>query len=61
MVYMLRIKQYKSKETTSPIEFERPVIKSLILNIRKQEILRKMEDDIYNEAVEKKTFQNLVK
>jgi hypothetical protein len=61
MVYMVRFRDYKSKEGTSPIEFERPVIKSLIINIRKQEILRKMEEDIYKEAQEKKTFQNFVK
>jgi hypothetical protein len=61
MVYMVRFKDYKSKESLSPLEFERPVIKSLIINIRKQEILRKMEDDIYKEALDKKTFQNFVK
>jgi hypothetical protein len=61
MVYMVRIKDYKSKEGISPLEFERPVIKSLIVNIRKQEILRKMEDDIYQEAKDKKLFQNYVK
>jgi hypothetical protein len=61
MVYMVKIKDYKSREGISPIEFERPVIKSLIINIRKQEILRKMEEDIYKEAREKKTFQNFVK
>lgn len=61
MVYMVRVSNYKSKESISPLEFERPVIKSLIINIRKQEILRKMEDDIYKEAVEKKNFQNFVK
>lgn len=61
MVYMVRFKDYKSKESLSPLEFERPVIKSLIINIRKQEILRKMEDDIYKEAIDKKTFQNFVK
>ncbi len=61
MVYMVRIRDYKSKESVSPLEFERPVIKSLIINIRKQEILRKMEDDIYKEAIDKKTFQNYVK
>lgn len=60
MIYMVRIKEYKSKESISPIEFERPVIKSLIINIRKQEILRKMEEDIYKEAKDKKTFQNFV-
>lgn len=61
MVYMVRIKDYKSKEGVSPLEFERPVIKSLIINIRKQEILRKMEEDIYREALDKNTFQNFVK
>lgn len=61
MVYMVRFNDYKSKENLSPLEFERPVIKSLIINIRKQEILRKMEDDIYKEALDKKTFQNFVK
>ncbi len=60
MVYMVKFTDYKSKENISPIEFERPVIKSLIINIRKQVILRKMEEDIYREAVEKKTFQNFV-
>jgi hypothetical protein len=33
----------------------------LIINIRKQEILRKMEEDIYREALDKNTFQNFVK
>jgi hypothetical protein len=61
MVYMVKIRDYKSKEGISPIEFERPVIKSLIINIRKQEILRKMEEDIYKEAQDNKTFQNFVK
>lgn len=61
MVYMVRLKDYKSKESVSPLEFERPVIKSLIINIRKQEILRKMEEDIYKEGLEKKSFQNFVK
>lgn len=61
MIYMVRIGAYKSKESISPLEFERPVIKSLIINIRKQEILRKMEEDIYKEASENKTFQNFVK
>jgi len=60
VVYMVKIKSFKTKESISPLEFERPVIKSLIINIRKQEILRKMEEDIYNEGVSKKTFQNFV-
>lgn len=61
MVYMVKLNNYKSKESISPIEFERPVIKSLILNIRKQEILRKMEDDIYKEALESKSFETYIK
>lgn len=61
MIYMVRFKDYKSKESVSPIEFERPVIKSLIINIRKLEILRKMEEDIYKEGLDKKSFQNFVK
>lgn len=61
MVYMVKINDYKSKESISPIEFERPIIKSLILNIRKQQILRKMEEDIYNEAVQNKSFETYLK
>lgn len=57
MYYLLHIKQYKTSQDVSPIEFEKERIKSLILHLRKTQILQKMEDDLYREAIEKNNIE----
>jgi len=61
LVYLLNIHDYKIKESLSPLEFEKSRIRSILLNIRKRELLRKAEEDIYREAIDKKTFEIYVK
>lgn len=61
LVYLLNIHDYKIKESLSPLEFEKSRIRSIILNIRKRELLRKTEEDIYREAVDEKKFEIYVK
>lgn len=55
--YLLNIKDYKIKEMLSPLVFEKNRIKSIILNIRKMMMLKKLEDDLYQEALQKKKFE----
>lgn len=57
LVYMLKIHDYKIKESLSPLEFEKSRISGIILNIRKRELLQKAEEDIYHEGIENKKFE----
>ncbi len=52
-VYFLNIKGFKIRETISPLGFEVNNIKNMILNKRKLELITKMKEDIYNEALNK--------
>jgi hypothetical protein len=50
--YFINIIDFKIKEQISPIDFEREKIKNIILNKRKIELFKKLEEDIYNAALE---------
>ncbi len=55
--YFVNIKGFMIKNSTSPIAFEKDRIKSIIINKRKLELINKMKEEVYNEAVEKKQFE----
>lgn len=55
--YFVRVKEYKIKESVSPLSFEVPNIRAILLNKRKSEMLSKMEDDLYQAALRKKNFE----
>ncbi|MGI8893411.1 MAG: hypothetical protein ACR2GN_08115 [Bacteroidia bacterium] len=55
--YLVNIKGFKIKSGTSPLAFEKENIKSMILNQRKLQLLKEMEQDAYQEAVRKSTFE----
>lgn len=57
MVYLVRFCDYLVKESTSPIEIVRNRIRSIILNKRRNEMLRKMNDDLYEKAVREKAIK----
>ncbi|MBU0488762.1 MAG: peptidyl-prolyl cis-trans isomerase [Bacteroidetes bacterium] len=59
-VYLLNIKGFRIKETISPLNFEVDKIRSIILNKRKLEIIRQLEEDIYQEGVRKKNFVTFI-
>jgi len=55
--YMVRIFEYKTKESVSPLSFEVQNIRSVILNKRKFDLLSRMEEDLFNDALKKKKFE----
>lgn len=56
-IYMVNIKDFQVKETTSPLSFEKENIKNIIINTRKLELVKKMEEEIYHEAIDKNYFE----
>jgi hypothetical protein len=55
--YFLSILEYKLRGSVSPLSFERDKIKSLILNKRKIDLLVKMREDVYQQAVNDKKIE----
>ena len=55
--YLLNIKDFKIKESVSPLSFERDKIRDIIINKRKVDLINKMQEEVYQEAVEKNRFE----
>lgn len=51
--YLIKIIDFKLKESTSPLSFERENIKSIIVNKRKIDIINKMHKEVYDDAYSK--------
>jgi ubiquitin len=49
--YFLNIKGFKIRNSLSPLSFESINIKNIILNKRKLQLITKMKEDIYNDAI----------
>jgi hypothetical protein len=49
--YFVNIKGFKIRNSLSPISFETENIKNIILNKRKLQLIAKMKEDVYNDAV----------
>jgi hypothetical protein len=56
-VYLVRFKDFKIKENVSPLNFEKQRIHDIILNKRKIELINRMQDDIYSNALKKNVFE----
>jgi len=56
-LYFLKIDGYKISDNVSPLEFVKQDIKNIILNKRKVELARKLEDDVYENAAKRKDFE----
>ena len=52
--YFLNIKGFKIRNSISPLSFEKENIKNIILNKRKLQLITKMKEDVYNEALNNK-------
>lgn len=50
LVYLLKINDYKIKESLSPLEFEKERIRNIILNVRKTSLLMDMQQNTYKDA-----------
>lgn len=55
--YLIRIMDYKLKNSVSPLALEKENIKRIILNDRKLDFLDKLSVDIYNDAKNKKEIE----
>jgi hypothetical protein len=55
--YLVALHEYKLKNEQAPVDYARDNIKSLILNRRKIEFLREVENNIYREGVNKNNFK----
>jgi hypothetical protein len=56
-LYFLKITQYKVQNDTSPLEFVRDDIQKIILNKRKVQLARNLEEDIYENALRNDGFK----
>jgi len=52
-IYLVRFKDFKIKESISPLSFEKERIRNIILNKRKIDLIKKMREDILNELKRK--------
>jgi hypothetical protein len=55
--YIVRFKDFRIKETISPLSLEKDRIRNIILNKRKMEMINKMREDLYNNALKKHDFE----
>jgi len=55
--YLVRIEDYKLKNDLAPLEYVENNIKNLILNQRKIEFLKEIEESIYQEGINKNKFK----
>lgn len=56
-LYYLKVDEYKISDNVSPLEFVREEIKNIILNKRKVELAKKLEDDVYENAAKRNDFE----
>jgi hypothetical protein len=55
--YLLRIEDYLLSEGISPLEIEYENIKNILLNQRRQALLRQTHDGLYEQALRQKVFE----
>lgn len=56
-LYILRILSYKISDQKSPIEFVKDDIRNIILNKRKLELAKNLEEDVFKQAQTNKEFE----
>ena len=55
--YFIKIVDYKLAGDISPLSFEYEIIKAIILNKRKKDLLDKLQDSIYLEFIDKIDYE----
>ena len=56
-LYFLKVDDYKISDNVSPLEFVKERIRNILLNKRKVELARTLEDEVYENAVKQKNFE----
>ncbi len=57
--YLIRIVDYKTRENTAPATMVKDKVKNLILNRRKSALIKRMQDEIFEEAMKNKKIEIL--
>lgn len=55
--YFVNIKGFMTRNSNSPLAFEKENIRNIILNQRKRELIERMHNDLYKEAMENKDIE----
>jgi hypothetical protein len=55
-VYYLKVKDFKSKSSVSPLSFEQNNIKNIIINQRKLQLINNLKQEIFEDAVKREKF-----
>lgn len=56
-VYLVSIRDYRLRSTIAPFEYVKTDIKRIILNTRRFEFIKSLENGIYNEALKENSFK----
>ncbi len=56
-VWLVKVKDVLSKGSATPLQFIRPTIKQVILNRRKLELVKNIENEITNDAIKNEKFE----
>ena len=56
-VYLVKIEDVLKTNDVAPLSYVKPTINQIILNKRKQELLKKLEKDITKDAIKNKSFE----
>jgi hypothetical protein len=56
-LYFLKVDRYRISDNVSPIEFVKDDIRNLILNKRKVDLAKQLEEEVYNEAKKDDDFE----
>jgi hypothetical protein len=56
-VYLVKIRDFKIKESISPLGFEKDRIRNILLNKRKLELIGRMQQDVYDKAQKRNDFE----
>ncbi len=56
-LYYLKVDEYKISDNVSPLEFVKEDIRNILLNKRKVELARTLENEVYQNAVKQKNFE----
>jgi hypothetical protein len=56
-LYFLKVDRYQISDNISPLEFVRGDIKNIILNKRKVDLAKRLEDEVFEQAQNNKRFE----
>jgi len=56
-LYFLKVEEYRISDNISPLEFVRDEIRNILLNKRKVELAKQLEDEVYTTGVRNKEFE----